>query len=449
MIALTILVAVAALILLITVFRWHPVPALLLVTIGTGLALHMPILSPEGVFNAEGEPVLGILDSMKKGIGGTLGDIAVLLGLGAMLGGVIAKAGATEVIANSLVGKENNPQRTIWLIGLAGFLVGIPLFYTVGFVMLVPIIFAAASRTGLPLAMVGVATVAALSVTHGFLPPHPAPVMLTEQFEADMGKVMLYGLLLAVPAVIIAGPLFAQTLKGLHSSPPELFQAPETTGKRPGLGLSILMALSPVILIGGTRLIQALPFAWAKHPVVDLLANPNVALLIGLLLAMWLLGRATQRSIGAQMQEVGEHLTPVANVLLIIACGGALKQLLVESGTADTIKTMVDSWQANPLLIGWSIAALARIALGSATVAAITAMGLAGGLITPGVSPELMVLAIGAGSLTCSHVNDTGFWLFKSYFGLTVGQTFRSWTMMETIVSLIGLGGVLLLAQWV
>ena len=433
---------------LIVGLKWHPFIALVLVAIAAGLALGM---------GAD-----ATLASVQSGVGGTLGGLALILGLGAALGGVIAETGAASVITERLVGRRAG-LGVLWRLSLVGFLIGIPLFYTVGFVLMAPIVFGAAARTKLPLAMVAVAAVASLSVTHGFLPPHPAPVLISDTYGADLGRVLLYGILLAVPAVLLAGPLFARTLRTMPlTQGASTFSEVELPERRPGFGASVFCALLPVLLLGGGALVQSflgqssdsgtipelelsgMTFATS---VVQFISNATVALLIGVVVAMLVLGRQSGLGLVALMGRVSKQLAPMAAVLLIIAAGGAFKQVLVDSGTSAYIVDLLQGVEANPIFIAWLIAAALRVTLGSATVAAITAAGIALPLAQSGTaSPELLVLATGAGSLTCSHVNDTGFWLFKEYFGLTVGQTLRSWTVMETVVSLVGLVGCLLLS---
>lgn len=440
------LAAVLLLLLLIIGFRWHAFIALLVVAILAGLLLGMPVTE--------------VFATMQKGVGGTLGGIAVILGLGATLGGIISDTGAAHVISSSLTGDGSSQKRAIWTIGLVAFLIGIPLFYNAAFVLLAPIIFAVATRAKLPLAMVAVAGVAALSVTHGFLPPHPAPVFISQEYGADIGKVLLYGVLLAIPAVIIAGPLFASVfLRNMPMTATEsAFQPVKLPERLPSVGLSLLAALLPVLMIGLSALLKSsglVQSVWneAEQQTVDVVppwlsfaGDETAALLVGVLFAAFTLSRASRMSLGELMKSVGRYLAPMAAVLLIIAAGGAFKQVLVDSGTSNYIVDQLRGFDANPLVIAWVIAAALRVTLGSATVAAITAAGIALPLVqTTGVSPELLVLATGAGSLTCSHVNDTGFWLFKSYFGLSVTQTLKSWTVMETIVSIVGLLGCLLL----
>ena len=437
--------AVLALLALIIGLKWHPFIALVLVAIGAGLALGM---GPEGTMAA-----------VSSGVGGTLGGLAIILGLGAVLGGVVAETGAAKVITDKLVaGREG--MSILWGLCLVGFLIGIPLFYTVAFVMMAPIIISAAEKAKLPLAMVAVATVVSLSVTHGFLPPHPAPMLISNTYGADVGKVLLYGIILGIPSVILAGPLLARTMKNMpHTKGALTFKETDLPDKLPSFGAAVLCALLPVLLLAAGTLVQGLVGGaeevevsseavnqgfFAELVQSGLLTDATIALLIGVLVAMFVLGGQSGTPVPKLMSRVGKQLAPMAAVLLIIAAGGAFKQVLVDSGTSNYIVDVLQGFDANPIFIAWVIAAALRITLGSATVAAITAAGIALPLAQSGAaSPELLVLATGAGSLTCSHVNDTGFWLFKEYFGLTVPQTLRSWTVMETVVSLVGLVGCL------
>ncbi|WP_020571872.1 gluconate:H+ symporter [Neolewinella persica] len=441
------LLAVLALLALIIGLKWHPFIALVLVAIGAGLALGM---GPAGTMTA-----------VTSGVGGTLGGLALILGLGSVLGGIIAETGAAKVITDKLVaGREG--MSILWGLCAVGFLIGIPLFYSVAFVMMAPIIMSAAEKAKLPLAMVAVAAVASLSVTHGFLPPHPAPMLISDTYGADVGKVLLYGILLGIPAVILAGPLFARTLRNMPFTKGALtFEETNLPDKLPSFGASVLCALLPVLLLAAGTLVQYL-VGGAEEAVGGITANAGnqgffaelvnsglltdatIALLVGVLIAMFVLGRQSAIPVASLMSRVSKQLAPMAAVLLIIAAGGAFKQVLVDSGTSEYIVDVLQGFNAHPILIAWLIAAALRVTLGSATVAAITAAGIVLPLAQSGAaSPELLVLATGAGSLTASHVNDTGFWLFKEYFGLTVTQTLRSWTVMETVVSLIGLVGCL------
>jgi len=398
------------------------------------------------------------MTAVTSGVGGTLGGLALILGLGSVLGGIIAETGAAKVITDKLVaGREG--MSILWGLCAVGFLIGIPLFYSVAFVMMAPIIMSAAEKAKLPLAMVAVAAVASLSVTHGFLPPHPAPMLISDTYGADVGKVLLYGILLGIPAVILAGPLFARTLRNMPFTKGALtFEETNLPDKLPSFGASVLCALLPVLLLAAGTLVQFLVGGaegadgvspedqgfFAELVSSGLLTDATIALLVGVLIAMFVLGRQSETPVASLMSRVSKQLAPMAAVLLIIAAGGAFKQVLVDSGTSNYIVDVLQGFNAHPILIAWLIAAALRVTLGSATVAAITAAGIVLPLAQAGAaSPELLVLATGAGSLTASHVNDTGFWLFKEYFGLTVTQTLRSWTVMETVVSLIGLVGCL------
>lgn len=432
------LAGIALLLILIMAFRLNAFLALIIVALGVGLAQGMP-------FEA-------VADSIKNGVGGTLGYLALILGFGAMLGGIIAGSGAAQQIAQRLVGSFGEKYIT-WALILTGFIVGIPLFYTVGFIMLIPIIFSIAISTRLPLLYIGIPMVAALSVTHGFLPPHPAPTAIAVIYGADIGLTLLWGIIIAIPTIIIAGPIFAPILKRIKTKVPEhLFDlSPKPEEELPGFGISLLTALSPVILMAiAAALKLMLPEDDPLRLVTDFLGNPIIAMLLSVLLAIYTLGIRQGKSMKSINSNLVDGVKPMAIILLIIGGGGALKQVLIDSGISAYIVQLFSDSSLSPLVLAWMIAAALRIALGSATVAALTAAGIATPLIqNTGVSPELLVLATGAGSLTCSQVNDTGFWLFKEYFNLSIVDTFRSWTAMETIVSICGLIGVLVLDMFV
>jgi len=424
---------IALLLVLIMVFRFNAFLALLLVALGVGWAIGMPLLE--------------VVESIQRGVGSTLGYLALILGLGAMLGELIADSGAALVITTRLrhLFGEKNIQ---WAMLLTGFLVGIPLFYTVGFLMLIPIIFAVARSTGFPLLYVGIPMISALSVTHGFLPPHPAPTAIVEFYGADINRTLLYGLLLAVPTVIVAGPFFARTLKHIRVEvPAHLYRMEEQAPHPPGFWTCVLTGLIPVFLMAGAALADLLleEGHWVRG-VMGFLGHPVIALLAAVLVGTYTLGVRRGRSFRQVMENLTGAVKAIAMIMLIIAGGGAFKQVLVDSGISDYVVGLFRERAVSPLVMAWTIAAALRISLGSATVAALTAAGIAAPLVSQtAVSPELLVLATGAGSLTCSQVNDTGFWLFKEYFNLSIGQTFRSWTLMETIISVVGLAGCLLL----
>jgi Gnt-I system high-affinity gluconate transporter len=433
---LIILLALTILILLIAWAKFHPFLAFLIVSLLTGLLLGIPI-----------EKISG---SVKTGIGSMLGELAIIICLGAMLGKLVAETGAAQKISDSLIqlfGKKNLQ----WAMMLTGFIVGIPLFYNVGFVLLVPLAFAVIYRTGANTLFIAIPMLAALSVTHGFLPPHPSPVALSVQLNAVPGKVLLYGILVAIPAIIVAGPIFAKTLLRIQTPPLQLFQQHEikhplpstlssyTAALLPAL-LLIAFTILPIIITASTQLKNILAFA----------GDPVIILLISLLFATYVLGIRNGYSLKNIMNYYSDAVKEVAVILLIIAGAGALKQVLVDSGVSNIIAQQLGNLHMNALILGWLIAAVIRVCLGSATVAGLTAAGIVAPLVTNGtVNPELMVLSVGAGSLMFSHVNDSGFWMFKEYFNLSVKDTIRSWSIMETIVAVMGLIGVLVMDLFV
>lgn len=430
------LIGILCLLFLIIRFKIPAFIALVIVAIGIGIAQGMDLEL--------------VMKTVQKGIGSTLGYLALVLGFGAMLGEVIAQTGAARQIADRLIGAFSK-DKMHWALVLTGFIIGIPLFYSVGFVMLIPLIFSLGRTTKQPLMLLAIPMCAALSVTHGFLPPHPAPTAISVIYEADLSLVFLYGLILAVPTVIIAGPLYSKTLTGIQAKMPEgLFKNIDNQdGPKPGFGISLFTALTPVILMSIAAIVKLTAVeGTAFYKMISFIGDPVIALLMALIISIFTLGLHHGRT----MNDIGEMITDstkgIAMILLIIGAGGALKQVLVDSGLSDYIISSLDGVNINPLVLAWLVAAALRISLGSATVAALTAAGIVTPLLgTTTVNPELLVIATGAGSLTCSQVNDTGFWMFKEYFGLSIIDTFKSWTVMETIVSIIGLIGVLLLSQ--
>lgn len=396
----------------------------------------------------QGMSVDGVITAIQNGIGNTLGFLILILGFGAMLGKLVADSGAAQRITSALIAKFG--RRYIqWAVVLTGFIVGIPMFYSVGFVILVPLVFTVAASTRLPLLYVGIPMLASLSVTHGYLPPHPAPTAIVGMFGADFGKTLLYGILVAIPAIVVAGPLLSRTFKNIPASPMKEFVNPEILEdhQMPGMGISIFTALLPVLLIAVATLAEyALPDGHAALKILQFAGNPVIAMLLAVLVAIYTLGLARGKSMKEVMGTAAEGVTGITMVTLVIAGAGALKEVLVDSGVSDYIADMLKDTTISPLILAWGIATVIRVCVGSATVAGLTAAGIALPLLQgSGVSPELMVLAIGSGSLMLSHVNDSGFWLFKEYFNLSVNDTLRTWTVMETTVGIMGLLGVLVL----
>ncbi|MBB3693678.1 gluconate:H+ symporter [Sphingomonas sp. BK580] len=393
-----------------------------------------------------GVPLETIPKAIEKGIGDTIGPLVVIVVLGAMAGKLIADSGAARRIADALIAVFG-PRRLPLAMAATGFLVGIPLFYNVGFVLMVPLIFSITARAKLPPVHVGMPLLAGLSIAHGFLPPHPSPTALVTQLGADLGQTLIYGLIVGVPTLLIAGPLFALTLRNIQSPPSALFGSDDTAERRlPGTAVSFLCALLPVGLIAGTTALSYLAPSPDLAAAVRFVGNPTVVLLVAIAIAMLALGAGGGLPLPRMMESFAGATRDIAPILLIIAGAGALKQVLVESGADRVLAAELATLPIPPLVLGWLLACVIRVALGSATVAGLTAGGLVAPLLaTSGANPNLMVLAIGAGSLMCSHVNDSGFWMFKEYFGLSLRDTFRSWSLMETLVGSFGLVFVLLL----
>jgi Gnt-I system high-affinity gluconate transporter len=322
------------------------------------------------------------------------------------------------------------------------------LFYNVGFVLMIPLIFSASYQLKLPAVYVGLPMLAALSVTHGFLPPHPSPTALVAQFSANMGLTLMYGITIAIPAILIAGPLFARTLKKIDATPLATFRKePVDPSLLPSAILSFTASLLPVFLLAFTTVIPVLlPMDGKMKEVVSFISEPSIVMLMALCYATFTLGVNKKRTMSEVMVIYIDAVKDVAIILLIVAGAGALKQVFTDSGVSAQIADMLKTWTIPPLVLGWLIAAVIRICIGSATVAGLTTAGIIAPVITASsVNPNLMVLAIGAGSLMFSHVNDSGFWMFKEYFNLSIRQTIRSWSLMETIVGVVGLAGVLIL----
>ena len=403
-----------------------------------------------GIFNKM--PLQKIISSISTGVGTTLGSLVLVIGFGVILGSLLTETGATQRISSGLI-KIFGIKRVKLAMVITGFAVGIAMFYNAGFVVLIPVAFSVAAATATPLVYICVAMASALSVTHGFLPPHPGPTAIAVIFKADIGKTLFYGFIVAIPAIFCSGILFPEFLKKIKTNPPPgMFQAKTfAESELPGFGISLFTALVPVILMG---LSTATSFIFTeKNTITDILlfvGDPSIALLITVLIALVLLGTMRGMKVKDLMDKSSSAISSIAVIILIIGGGGAFKQILIDSGTGAVIADYFKTVSLSPLVLGWVIATIIRVSLGSATVAALTAAGIVQPILaTSNVNPELMVLSIGAGSLMFSHVNDTGFWMFKEYLGLSLADTFRTWTLMETIVGVSGLGGVLLLNQFI
>jgi gluconate transporter len=392
-----------------------------------------------------GIPPAKIPGAIERGIGDLLGSLVVVICLGAVFGKLIADSGAARRIAVSLI-DTLGPSRLPIAMTVTGFVVGLPLFYNVGFVLMIPLIFSLVAQSGRPAVALGMPLLAGLSIAHGFLPPHPSPTALVAAVHADLGTTLLYGLVVAIPTLILAGPVFAMTLKNIRAEPAAIFlSAPTPVAQLPGTFASFATALLPVILLGGFTAATMLKPQLASS--LGFVSSPMVVMLVSYVVALFTLGISRGQTLAQVMVSAQQALREIAPILLIIAGAGGLKQVLTEAGVSAQLGAQLASLPVPPLVLGWAMATLIRICLGSATVAGITAAGIVAPLAEQsGVNPNLMVLAVGAGSLMFSHVNDSAFWMFKEYFGLSLKDTFRSWTMMETLVGTVGIIFVLLLS---
>jgi GntP family gluconate:H+ symporter len=440
-------IAIAVLILMIARYKVYPFLVLMIVSVLLALAVGMPMDK--------------IVKSFETGNGNTLGHIAVVVGLGTMLGKMMAESGGAERIANTLInlfGEKN----IHWAMMVVAIIVGLPVFFEVGFVLLIPIAFNVARRTGKSLLLIGLPMVAGLSVVHGLIPPHPAALLAVQAYLADIGKTIAYGLIVGVPTAIVAGPLFALMihkyikLSDANALADQFTQKHGDTEKKhdlPSFGITLFTILLPVILmlIGSWADLVFTPKS-LPNDLLRFIGQSDMALLIAVLVSFWTFG-AKQGFNREQIQKFcGECLAPIAGITLIVGAGGGFGQVLRDSGISQQIVATASSASLSPLLLGWFVAALIRLATGSATVAMTTACGIVAPIAAAAgghTSPELLVLATGSGSLIFSHVNDGGFWLIKEYFGMTVGQTFKTWSLLETIISLMGLGLTFVLAAFV
>jgi Gnt-I system high-affinity gluconate transporter len=401
---------------------------------------------------AEGMPLDKAVVSIENGIGNTLAFILMILCFGAMLGKLVSESGAAQKITSRLV-KSFGVKNIQLALMLTGFVVGISLFYDVGFFVMIPLVFTIAASTGLPLLYVGLPMLAALSVTHGYLPPHPAPTAITAMFNADLGKTMVYGIIVAIPAIVISGPILSRVLSKIDAKPLKEFvsQEPLKEEELPGFWTSFFSSLLPVVLIGISTIAG---FILNEDNIVrkmlGYVGNPVIAMLLSVLFAVYTLGLARGRKISDIMNSLTHSVVSITTLMLLIAGAGALKQVLVDSGVSVYIGELLSKSDLSPLFLGWLIATVLRFCVGSATVAGITTAGIVLPMVTGNVvKPELMVLAIGSGSLMLGHVNDGGFWLFKEYFSLSVKDTLRTWTIMETSIGISGLIGVMILSLFV
>jgi gluconate:H+ symporter, GntP family len=441
-------IGIVALLILIMGLKLNTFVSLIIVSFGVALALGIPLAE--------------VVKTIEAGLGGTLGHLALIFGLGAMLGKLIADSGGAQRIAMTLVHKfgEKNIQ---WAVVAASFIIGVALFFEVGLVLLIPIVFAISRELKVSILYLGIPMVAALSVTHGFLPPHPGPTVIAGEFGADLGEVLLYGFIISVPTVILAGPVFTKIAKKIVPASFTKTGSIASLGEQktfkledtPGFGISVFTALLPVILMSIATIITLLQKTIGFEDngllaTIRFIGDAGTAMLLSLLFAVYSMGLARKIPMKDIMESCTQAILHIGMMLLIIGGGGAFKQVLITGGVGDYVAELFKGTSLSPILLAWIIAAILRIALGSATVAALTTAGLVIPMLgQTDVNLALVVLATGAGSLVASHVNDAGFWMFKEYFGLSMKETFATWTLLETIISVAGLVFILLLSLFV
>ncbi|WP_374066429.1 GntP family permease [Actinokineospora auranticolor] len=417
---------IALIVVLITKLRLHPFLALVL---GSGLL---------GL--VAGMPVAKLVESFTKGVGSTVAGVGVLIALGSILGKLLADSGGADQIVDTILGRASG-RRLPWAMALVAALIGLPMFFEIGLVMLIPVVLLVARRSGQPVMLLAIPALAGLSVLHGLVPPHPGPLVAVDALHANLGLTLGLGVLVAIPTVIIAGPLFARY--AARWAPVSLPEEPEQEARaerRPSFAATLTTVLLPVVLMLGKALAEILlPEDNPVRHVLDFLGTPLVALLLAVLVGMVALGRGLGRD--GLSKSVSDSLPPIAGVLLIVGAGGGFKQTLVDAGIGDVITGLAKDADFSPLLLGWLIAVAIRLATGSATVATISAAGIIAPLAADMAPTQaaLLALAVGAGSLFFSHVNDAGFWLVKESFGLSVGQTVKTWSIMETIISVVAI----------
>lgn len=434
------LVAIALIVVLITVVKLHPFLSLILGALTVGIVA--------------GENVNDVLLSFTAGFGTTAAGVGALIALGAMFAKLLADSGGADQIVDTIVGRAS-PRMLPWAMAAVGAIIGLPMFFEIGLVLLMPVIYLVSRRAQVSLITVGIPALAGLSAMHGFVPPHPGPVTAIDYLGADLGVTLALGIAVAIPTIIVAGPLFG-TLAGrwVVVEAPDTWDTPDRDDSaRPSFAVTIATVLLPVVLMLGKAVADI--FIEDEddmlRQVLDVIGNPFVALLISVIVAMLTFGVGTGMDRATISDTVGSSLGPIAGILLIVAAGGGFKQVLVDTGIGTLLADWAKDANVSVLLLAWVLAVLIRLATGSATVATITASSLMIGLVEGMSTGEtsLVVLAIGAGSLFFSHVNDAGFWLVKEYFGMTVGQTIKTWSLMETVLSVTGLVVVLFLGIFI
>lgn len=447
--------AIAIIVVLIAWLKMHPFLALTLGCAFLGLA-------------SASMPIAQIITSYEKGVGAVLMEVGLLIGLGSMLGKLLADSGGADRIVDTLLAKAG-AGLIPWAMALVAMIIGLPMFFEIGLVLLLPVIVAVAHRSGLKLMRVAIPALAGLSALHGLIPPHPGPLIAISAVGADLGTTLAFGIVIAIPTVIICGPLFSilaarwvpvmapdpadgAVLAAEHGGGPKLDKA---VVRQPSFGITVFTILFPVLLMLGKAICDLIwpapkdPTGWTApmaRQIFDFIGEPLVAMLLAVLLAMFTFGYAVGFDGKTIADRFGASLAPIAGVMLIVGAGGGFKQLLIDAGVGASVAKWATGANVSVLLLGWLVAVAIRLATGSATVATTTAAGIVAPLAV-GLAPShaaLLALAIGAGSLFLSHVNDAGFWLVSQMFRLNVGQTFKTWSVMETLISVVGLGFVML-----
>lgn len=438
-----VVIGVIILLVLIMICKLNTFISLIITSMVTGILLGMPLEK--------------IVETVEKGMGDTLGHIAIIFGLGSILGKLLSDGGGATKIADTLINAFGKKYVT-WAMLIASFIIGISLFLEVAFVLLIPLVFTLARRMKISNLVVGLPMATSIAITHGFLPPHPGPVAIAEALDANIGYVLMYGFIIGIPLAVIVGGTFTKLAYKLSPSAFEKLGNQEELGEvkdderqaLPSFGISLLTALSPVILMlfsTGVQLITGNESGKATgiEGVIFFFGKSTTAMLIAVLIAIYTMGLRRNKNMKNIMDTVTNAITPIAMLLLIIGGGGTFKQILIDGGVGDTISDIFKGTEMSPIILAWLAAALLRTALGSTTVAAISSVGIVLPLIQAvDVNIALVVLAIGAGSIFCSHVNDAGFWMFKEYYGLSMKETFLTWTLLESILSVVGLGLILI-----
>jgi GntP family gluconate:H+ symporter len=436
-------VALLGVVLVVLLITWARIPAFIALAAGSffvGLGARMPL----------GE----IPRAFQQGVGDTLGFIAMVVGLGTVIGKLLAESGGALVVSQVLV-RALGEKRLDWAMLFSGFLIGLPVFFSVGLVLLAPVLFTAVRQTGTSLVRLGIPLVAGLSVAHGLVPPHPGPLAAIAQLGADMGRALFYSLVVGLPVAMLCGPLFGRYISRritlASGAMAGQLSAEVGAARPPSLGITLLTILLPVLLMLLAALAQAILPDGPLRQAIGFAGNPLVAMLLAALLALYTFGTACGFDRRRLLRFADESIPAVAGVLLVVGAGGGFGRVLDAAGVDTAIATSMGGLRLSPLVLGWVVAALLRVSVGSATVACVTAASIMTPIVAslPETNKELLVVAIGAGSLIASHVNDGGFWLVQEYFGMTIPQTVATWTVLETIISVLSLAGVLVLATMV